>query len=163
MLQNNTTLAMDESAWTSWFYRGLRPPTESAVFENLSRCVFQAGLNWTTIAGKWPEIKIAFHEFNITYIAGYGADDIGRLMVTPGVIHNRNKILAIIHNAREFERFKQENGSFMAWLDEQDKSDNYRGVIRRMKSRFKFFGPTVATVFLYSIGENISFENSSFP
>lgn len=46
----------------------------------------------------------------------------------------------------------------MLWLDAQDKMNNYRGVVRRMKSRFKFVGPIVATVFLYSIGEDVKFE-----
>jgi 3-methyladenine DNA glycosylase Tag len=96
----------------------------------------------------------------IPLVASYGAEAIGRLMDAPGIIHNRNKILATIHNAREFERFQQENGGFILWLDAQDKMNNYRGVIRRMGSRFKFVGPTVATVFLYSIGEDVKFEKS---
>jgi DNA-3-methyladenine glycosylase I len=151
-------LTMNESVWTSWFYRTLKPPSDSAVFENLTRCVFQAGLNWATIANKWLATRVAFQEFEIPRVASYGAEDIGRLMDAPGVIHNRNKILATIHNAREFERFQQENGSFMLWLDAQDKMNNYRGVIRKIGSRFKFVGPTVATVFLYSIGEDVKFE-----
>jgi 3-methyladenine DNA glycosylase Tag len=151
---------MDESVWSNWFYRTLKPPSESAVFENLTRCVFQAGLNWTTIGNKWPATQVAFQGFDIPLVASYGAEAIGRLMDAPGIIHNRNKILATIHNAREFERFQQENGGFILWLDAQDKMNNYRGVIRRMGSRFKFVGPTVATVFLYSIGEDVKFEKS---
>jgi 3-methyladenine DNA glycosylase Tag len=149
---------MNESVWTSWFYRDKRPLLESAIFENLTRCIFQSGLNWEIIARKWPSMKIAFQDFNPHIVAGYGAEDINSLMNDSKIIRNRRKILATIHNAREFERFEAENGGFMSWLAVQDKANNYQGVIRRMGSRFKFVGPTVASVFLYSIGEDVKFE-----
>jgi 3-methyladenine DNA glycosylase Tag len=49
-----------ESPYTSWMYRGGRPPSDSAYFENMSRCVFQSGLNWATIADRWPAFRKAF-------------------------------------------------------------------------------------------------------
>jgi len=145
----------DESVYTGWMYRGGRPPTDSAYFENLSRCVFQSGLNWATIAGRWPAFKEAFEGFEITRVAGYGAWDITRLMGDARIIRNRNKILATIHNAREFERIIKESGSVPAWLDGLDKSNNYQGVIRRVSSRFKHVGATSVPLWLYSVGEDI--------
>jgi DNA-3-methyladenine glycosylase I len=145
----------DESVYTSWMYRGRRPPSDSAYFENLSRCVFQSGLNWATIAARWPAFKKAFEVFEIARVAGYGAVDIARLMGDASIIRNRNKILATIHNAREFERIVKESGSVAAWLDGLDKSNNYQGVIRRVASRFKHVGPTSVPLWLYSVGEDI--------
>ena len=153
---------MDESVWTSWFYRDKKPPSESAIFENLIRCIFQSGLNWEIIARKWPSMRVAFQDFNLHIVAGYGAEDINRLMSDSKIIRNRRKILATLHNAREFERLEVENGGFMSWLAVQDKENNYQSVIRRMGSRFKFVGPIVARVFLYSIGENVKFEDVRF-
>ncbi|MGD0802619.1 MAG: DNA-3-methyladenine glycosylase I [Candidatus Bathyarchaeia archaeon] len=145
----------DDSVYTSWMYRGRRPPTDSAYFENLSRCVFQSGLNWATIAGKWPAFKNAFENFEIQRVAGYRATDITRLLGDAKIIRNRNKILATIHNAREFERIVSDSGSVASWLDGLDKSNNYQGVIRRVNTRFKHVGPTSISLWLYSVGENI--------
>jgi 3-methyladenine DNA glycosylase Tag len=145
----------DESVYTSWMYRGRRPPSDSAYYENMSRCVFQSGLNWATIADRWPSFKNAFEGFEITRVAGYGAGEITRLMGDARIIRNRNKILATIHNAREFERIIKEYGSVHAWLDGLDKSNNYSGVIKRIVSRFKHVGSTSVPLWLYSVGENI--------
>jgi DNA-3-methyladenine glycosylase I len=145
----------DESAYTNWMYRSRRPPSDSAYFENLSRCVFQSGLNWATIASKWPDFRAAFEGFEITRVAGYGSVDIARLMGNERIIRNRNKILATIHNAREFERIVKESGSVPAWLDSLDKSNNYNFIIRKVVSRFKHVGATSVPLWLYSVGEDI--------
>ncbi|HIH89296.1 TPA: DNA-3-methyladenine glycosylase I [Candidatus Bathyarchaeota archaeon] len=145
----------DDSVYTGWMYRGRQPPSDSAYYENLSRCVFQSGLNWATIADRWPAFRESFEEFDITRVAGYGAVDIARLMGDAKIIRNRNKILATIHNAREFERIIKESGSVPAWLDGLDKSNNYAGVIKRVASRFKHVGPTSVPLWLYSVGEDI--------
>jgi DNA-3-methyladenine glycosylase I len=145
----------DDSVYTSWMYRGRRPPSDSAYFENMARCVFQSGLNWSTIADKWPAFRKAFDRFDINKVASYGADDISRLMGDASIIRNRNKILATIHNAREFERIIEESGSVSAWLDSLDNSSNYQGVIRRIASRFKHVGSTSVPLWLYSVGEGI--------
>ena len=133
----------------------MRPSSDSLYFENMSRCVFQSGLNWVMIAERWPAFREAFEDFEIGRVAGYGAEDISRLMADVRIIRNRNKILATIHNAREFERIAQDSGSIAAWLDGLDKSNNYQGVIKRVASRFKHIGATGTPLWLYSIGEGI--------
>ncbi len=148
-----------DSVYTSWMYRERRPPSDSAYFENMSRCVFQSGLNWATIAERWPAFREAFEGFEIRRVAGYGAEDIARLMGDARIIRNRNKIVATIHNAREFERIIEESGNVPAWLDSLDKSNNYNGVIRRVKSRFKHVGSTSVPLWLYSMGEDIDISD----
>lgn len=148
--------------WTppSWMYRGRRPPTDAAYFENLTRCIFQAGLSWRTVTNKWPNFKKAFHGFDIKAVASYGAEDIGRLMGDEGIIRNRRKILATINNAREFELIAEEHGSFKRWLDSLDKAENYAGTVRRLASRFRHVGETTARIFLYTVGEEIRFPET---
>lgn len=145
----------DESVYTGWMYRGRRPPSDSAYFENLSRCVFQSGLNWATIAARWPAFRETFEGFDISQVAGYRAVDITRLMGDARIIRNRNKILATIHNAREFEMIIGEKGSVSSWFDSLDKSNNYNRVVKRIASRFKHLGPTSIPLWLYSVGEDI--------
>ncbi len=149
----------DQSVYTSWMYRGRSPPSDSAYFENLTRCVFQSGLNWGTIAQRWPDFKLAFEGFDIGRVAGYRAGDISRLMRDERIIRNRRKILATIHNAREFERIIQEYGGIATWLYGLDKSNNYQGVVSRLVMRFKHVGAISAPLWLYSVGEDIDISS----
>ena len=107
----------DDRTLPSWVYKGRRPASDSVYFENMSRCVFQAGLSWRLVADKWPGFQRAFNGFNIGKVAGYGPDDITRLGQDAGIIRNKPKIVATIENAREFERIMAESGSFQRWLD----------------------------------------------
>jgi len=141
-------------------YRGRRPPSDAAYFETLTRCIFQAGLSWRTVSGKWPNFKTAFDGFDIGAVASYGAEDIGRLLGDEGIIRNRRKILATIHNAREFQRIAAEHGGFQRWLDSMDKADNYAAVVRRLAGRFKHVGESTARIFLYAVGEDIRFPET---
>jgi DNA-3-methyladenine glycosylase I len=136
-------------------YREQRPPNDSAYYENMTRCIFQAGLSWRTVSDKWPAFQKAFDGFDISKVAEYGAGDISRLMGDAGIIRNRRKILATISNAREFERIAAEHGGFGRWLDSLDKSNNYDAVLKRLSSTFKHVGPTTAHIFLYTVGEDI--------
>jgi DNA-3-methyladenine glycosylase I len=136
-------------------YRERRPPNDSAYYENMTRCIFQAGLSWRTVSDKWPAFQKAFDGFDVSKVAEYGAGDISRLMGDAGIIRNRRKILAAIHNARELERIAAEHGSFQRWLDSLDKSNNYDAVLKRLSSIFKHVGPTTSHIFLYTVGEDI--------
>ena len=138
-------------------YRGRRPTSDNAYFENLARCIFQAGLSWQLMSQKWPNFRRAFGDFDVRKVAAYGAEDIGRLSEDAGIIRNRNKIVASIHNAREFERVAAGHGSFQRWLDSLDKTDNYATAVKQIISRFKHVGETTASIFLYTVGEDIRF------
>ena len=148
----------EERELPGWVYTETRPETDREYFENLTRCIFQAGLSWQLMAKKWPNFKEAFDGFDIGKVAAYGADDIGRLSRDPGIIRNRQKIVATIHNARELERIAQEHGSFQAWLDSIDKAHNYDRVVKSLRSRLKRVGPSTAHIFLWSVGEKIEYD-----
>ena len=59
-----------EGEWKppEWWYRNKRPTSDEAYFENMSRVIFQAGLNWNVIDKKWTTTKTAFAEFSITKV-----------------------------------------------------------------------------------------------
>jgi len=148
--------------WTppNWVYKDKRPGTDIQYFGNLTRCIFQAGLSWQLMSNKWPNFQKAFHSFNISKIAGYGAKDITRLSNDAGIVRNKRKINATIHNAREFERIIKEQKSFQHWLDSLDKTNNYDLVVKQLKSRFKHVGPSTAHIFLWSVGEPLKYDES---
>lgn len=150
----------EERPLPDWVFSGRRPTKDKEYFENLTRCVFQGGLNWTMIANKWPNFKKAFDDFDIEKVASYGIEDQERLKNDAGIIRNRQKIMATINNAEEFKRITEEHGSFQKWLDGLDKGNNYNYVVKRLSSRFKRVGPGTAHIFLWSVGEPIKYDES---
>lgn len=73
---------------------------DQKLFEKLSLEGFQAGLSWITILRRRPGFRAAFHDFDLHTVAGFGDDDVERLMGDERIIRNRSKILATISNAR---------------------------------------------------------------
>lgn len=148
---------MVEENWSppDWWYKKNRPPTDDTYFENMCRVIFQAGLNWKVIDKKWPTIKKAFAEFSIKKVSAFTDSDIARLMKDEGIIRNKGKIAALIQNAVVFMNLKKECGSFQAYLDSRDKSNNYSVVVQELSNQFKWLGTPSASLFLYTIGEPI--------
>ena len=79
---------------------GMPQHGDRALFEKLSLEGFQAGLSWITILRKRPRFREVFAGFDPAVVAGFGDDDVERLMADTGIIRNRAKILATIGNAR---------------------------------------------------------------
>jgi DNA-3-methyladenine glycosylase I len=73
---------------------------DTGMFERLSLEVFQSGLSWSTILRKRENFRAAFGGFRIETVAGYGPDDVARLLADDGIVRNRAKIEAAIRNAR---------------------------------------------------------------
>ena len=70
-----------------------------ALFERLSLEGFQSGLSWLVILRKRAGFRAAFAGFDPATIAAYGPDDVTRLLADPGIVRNRAKIEATVHNA----------------------------------------------------------------
>jgi len=148
---------MQEHEWKmpEWWYRNKKPTSDNDYFENMCRTIFQAGLNWQVIDKKWPSIKKAFLNFKINKIASFTDSDVECLMNDSGVVRNRSKILATIYNAKGFQAIEKQFGSFQAYIDSLDKSNNYAAAIKDLTQKFKHVGPATARLFLYTVGEKI--------
>lgn len=73
---------------------------DDALFARMCLEAFQSGLAWITILRKRPAFRTAFEGFVIGRVAEFTDADVERLMADPGIVRNRAKILASIHNAR---------------------------------------------------------------
>ncbi|MFF5072432.1 DNA-3-methyladenine glycosylase I [Micromonospora olivasterospora] len=73
---------------------------DDALYERMTLEAFQSGLSWLTILRKRPAFRLAFDEFRIEKVAGYGEADVTRLLADAGIVRNRSKIEAAIANAR---------------------------------------------------------------
>lgn len=140
-----------------WMYRNSRPD-DNGYFENMTRIIFQGGLNWRMIDKKWPNFRKAFSEFSIDTVGEFDDSDVERLMKDSGIIRNRAKILATINNAKQFQAIIGEYEIFQSYIDSLDKSNNYALVVKDLSKRFSRLGPSSAQLFLFSVGEDIMHE-----
>ena len=72
---------------------------EVALFERLSLEGFQSGLSWLVILRKRAAFRTAFAGFDPAAVAAFGPDDVARLLADAGIVRNRAKIEATVHNA----------------------------------------------------------------
>jgi DNA-3-methyladenine glycosylase I len=135
-----------------WWCRNERPTNDNVYFENMCRVIFQAGLNWQVINGKWATTKKAFANFDIKEIACFTESDVQCLLNDPGIVRNKGKIKAIIQNAQNFVAIEKRYGSFQKYLE---KSNNYALAVKDLVNTFKWLGPPSASLFLYTVGEKI--------
>jgi DNA-3-methyladenine glycosylase I len=73
---------------------------DRALYERLTLEAFQSGLSWLTILRKRPAFRAAFHDFDPAVVADFGEDDVRRLLADVGIVRNKAKIRAAVHNAR---------------------------------------------------------------
>jgi DNA-3-methyladenine glycosylase I len=73
---------------------------DDALFERMSLEAFQSGLSWITILRKRESFRKAFANFSIEAVASFSEADATRLLADPGIVRNRLKIEAVLHNAR---------------------------------------------------------------
>lgn len=135
----------------------------AAVFEALSLGAFQAGLGWLTVLRKREAFRSAFRDFEPAAVAAMGLGAADDLLAHPGIIRNRSKIIATIHNATVIVR---------GGIDLERLAAEYRDPARpriadhvpsqslesaelsaMLKSLdFRFVGPTSIYAFMQSIG-----------
>ncbi len=124
---------------------------DNELFERLVLEINQAGLSWTTILNKQANFKTAFHQFDLKTVASYREADRQRLLNDPGIIRNRLKIDAAIHNAKVILQLQNEYGSFKNWLDHHHPKTKPEW-IKLFKQTFKFTGGEIVNEFLMSTG-----------
>lgn len=124
---------------------------DSVLFERLVLEINQAGLSWLTILKKREQFYVAYEAFDIDRVAAYGDKDRARLLSDAGIIRNRLKVGAAIHNAQIVQQLREEFGSFSTWLDSHHPLSKDEWV-KLFKKTFKFTGGEITGEFLMSTG-----------
>jgi DNA-3-methyladenine glycosylase I len=124
---------------------------DNALFERLVLELNQAGLSWLTILKKEEAFRRAFDGFDVDRVASYGDAERSRLLQDAGIIRNRLKVDAAIHNARSVIGLRESHGSFKAWLDAHHPLPKEEWV-KLFKKTFKFTGGEITGEFLMSTG-----------
>lgn len=150
---------------TEW---GVPVRDEAGVFERLVLEGFQAGLSWLTVLQKREGFRTAFAGFDVERVAGFGEEDVERLMRDSEIIRNRAKIEATIGNARAALRLRDEGTDLaeLVWsyLPERSPaprtdaevpitSDEATALAKDLKRRgFRYVGPVTMYALMSAIG-----------
>ena len=128
------------------------PETEGRkLFEMICLEGQQAGLSWITVLKKRENYRNAFHQFDPVAVAAMTDEDVERLVQDAGIIRNRLKIEATIHNAKCIKVIQKEFGSFKNWLDKNHPKIKEEWV-KLFKQTFRFTGGEIVNEFLMSTG-----------
>ena len=149
---------------TEW---GMPVRDERGVFERLSLEAFQSGLSWRTILAKRPAFRAAFRDFDPDVVAGFGDDDVARLLGDAGIVRNRAKIAATITNARATVALRGDGGlADLVWSFRPDATPEPRtaaevpttspesvALSKALRGRgFAFVGPTTMHALMEALG-----------
>lgn len=130
---------------------GFPAADEAVLFERLTLEINQAGLSWLTVLKKRAAFRAAFAEFSVDRVAGFGPTDTERLMADPGIVRNRQKIEAVIANARRIQELRGSHGSFERWLAAHHPRPAAEWT-RLFRENFRFTGGLIVGEFLMSLG-----------
>lgn len=124
---------------------------DNLLFARLVLEINQAGLSWETILKKKDHFFRAFDQFEIAKVARYSKKKKEKLMLDAGIIRNRLKIEATVHNAGVIIALQREFGSFRKWLDSHHPKTK-EDWVKLFKKTFRFTGGEIVNEFLMSTG-----------
>lgn len=124
---------------------------DNELFGRLILEINQAGLSWNLILLRQENFRKAFDQWDITKISAYKEDTLEKLLNNEGIIRNRLKIHAAVHNAQVVVALQKEYGSFKAWLDHHHPLEK-EAWTKLFKKTFKFTGGEIVNEFLMSSG-----------
>jgi DNA-3-methyladenine glycosylase I len=124
---------------------------DAVLFERLILEINQAGLSWLTVLQKRAAFRAAYAEFDLERVAAFDATDRARLLSDAGIIRNRLKVDAAIHNAGVLIGLRDQYGSIANWLDANHPRDKPAWV-KLFKQHFRFTGGEIVGEFLMSLG-----------
>ena len=135
------------------------------LFEMLNLEGAQAGLSWLTILKKRDGYRNAFANFDARKVAKFGDAKRAALLTDTGIVRHRQKINAVIDNAKAALKVQREFGSmdayFWRFVDGTPivggALNGGEAVSQRMskdlkKRGFGFVGPTTCYAFMQAVG-----------
>jgi DNA-3-methyladenine glycosylase I len=143
---------------------------DQLLFEHLALDIFQAGLSWLTILNKRKNFRIAFENFAIDTVAGFGDMKINELIANQAIIRNHQKIEAVITNARCIIEIQKDYGSFDAYIWQFTGGQTIHNAYKKItdlpantpqsdamsrdlrKMGFRFTGSTICYAFMQATG-----------
>jgi DNA-3-methyladenine glycosylase I len=149
---------------TEW---GIPVRDSRALWEMLMLEGFQAGLSWQIVLRRRETLRTAFEGFVPETVAAFDAAKVERLMLDPGIIRSRAKILATIGNAKAYLAMQAAGEDFSAFAWEvvggapilgdgeslPASTELSQAISAALKKRgFKFVGPVIVYAWMQAVG-----------
>lgn len=143
---------------------------EQELFELFLLETQHAGLSWWTVLSKREGYRRAFLNFDAKKMSQMDEADVERLLEDDGIIRNRLKVNAMIHNAKTYLQFVEKVGTFQDYFwqkvggkpivnlyQEAELSPATTALSDEIAKEFKqfgfkFFGSTTAYAYLQAAG-----------
>jgi DNA-3-methyladenine glycosylase I len=143
---------------------------DAALFELLVLEGAQAGLSWETVLRKRSRYRELFRGFDPFVVARITPARIERILLDPGIIRNRAKVVSAVGNARALLRVRNDFESFDAYIwrfvggkpivnRRRDRGDlpalteESKAMSADLYRRgFRFVGPTICYAFMQASG-----------
>ncbi len=125
--------------------------SDRALFEELCFHMFAAGFSREVVRSKWPATRQAFAEFDFAALADWDTARLTPLFTDRGLIRNRRKIEAVVHNAGVVRALATEHGSFATWLASYPAGQLHL-LHKEIARRFASVGPSAGEWFLLTSG-----------
>jgi len=131
---------------------------DDIMFELLTLEGAQAGLSWLTILRRREGYRRVFAGFDPQKVARFSDKKIEKILLDPGVIRHRQKIVSVVGNARAIVKMQAQRESLDSLLWEMgtrpgDPRVNARSMSKRLSADgFKFVGPTICFSFMQASG-----------
>ncbi len=136
------------------------------LWEKLVLDSFQAGLSWNIILRKREGFRAAFAQFDPEAVARLTPADVERLLLDPGIVRSRAKIVATIGNAQAYLAMQAAGVDFSRWLWDMVGGTPIRGngtvltqsplsadISKALKQRgFKFVGAVTIYAWMQAVG-----------
>lgn len=141
-----------------------------ALFEMINLEGAQAGLSWITILNKRENYRRLFANFDVVKVARFTPAKIDKLVLDAGIVRHRQKIEAVVANAKVVVEMQKNNESLVDYLwsfvdykivqnkhktmaTVQSSTDSSLLMSKSLKKRgFKFVGPTTCYAFMQASG-----------
>lgn len=130
----------------------IQPTSLADYLEVMSKSVFQAGISWRVVDSKWPELRVAFREFDPEALVSLTEPELDALSSDRRVIRNRKKIEATVSNARRMLELERQHGTFKSYLRSHGGFD---ALVKDLRKQFKFLGDMGCYHFLWVVGEEV--------
>ncbi len=147
---------------------------ERYIFEMFVLEMMQAGLSWRTVLEKRENYRAAFYNFDVHKISKMSQDEIESLYTNEGLIRQKLKLDAIVHNAKLVVSLNLSLDVFFAsyfdgqivndivsYEDVESKNETSIQIAKDLKKLgFKFVGPVMVYSLLEAIGYIDNHENN---
>ena len=143
---------------------------DRALFEFLCLEGAQAGLSWRTVLNKRDNYRRAFHDFEIARVATMKDRELEKLLLDPGIVRNRLKVMSTRDNAlaalKVIDAFGSLDRYLWSFVDGQTIRNRWKDssevpastplsdhMSKELKKRgFRFVGSTICYAFMQATG-----------